>query len=202
MNLCRKTLKLRHAIAKLAAPKLYADMVEIERLISGVPRPMTVYIKEHLNGNGLVGLEIGTAAGENALNMLQELPIKKLFLIDPYVPYMEHGRKLSYAGTDKIAKDRIGCFNEAVFIRKSSDDAIADITEPLDFVYIDGNHDYDYVKRDIDHYYPLVKKGGVIGGHDYLPRKVLEVCEAVNDFMSEHRELEFHNILPDWWIIK
>ena len=195
-------MKVRHAIAKFVAPKLYADMVDVERLISGVPRPMTTYLKTHLNARGLVGVEIGTAAGNNALSMLRELPIKKLFLVDPYVPYIEHGRRLSYVGAERIAKDRLGRFSEAIFVKKSSDDALADVTEPLDFVYIDGNHDYDCVKRDITNYYPLVKPGGVLGGHDYLPRPVLEVCDAVDDFVQQHRHVEFHNILPDWWIIK
>ena len=47
-----------------------------------------------------------------------------------------------------------------------SEDAVDDIPEKLDFVYIDGNHAYEYVKKDIGLYYPKLKKGGVIGGHD------------------------------------
>jgi predicted O-methyltransferase YrrM len=202
MFLRQKTLKLRHAIAKMVAPKLYADMVEMANLIAIVPRPMTVYLKQHHNGGELVGAEIGTARGDNALSILQELPIRKLFLIDPYVPYMEHGRRLSYQETARIAKDKLGSFGQTVFIRKPSDDAVEDITEALDFVYIDGNHNYECVKRDIANYYPLVKKGGVIGGHDYLHREVLEVCEAVDDFVQQHPNMEFHNFFPDWWVIK
>jgi len=202
MHLRMKTMRLRHAIVKLLAPKLYKDMVELESLISGVPRPMTMFLKQHFKTGDLVGLEIGVGAGENALNMTQELPVKKLFLIDPYVPYLEHGRQLNYQGKDRTAKDKLGNFNETVFIRKPSNEAHDDITEPLDFIYIDGNHNYVNVKQDIENYYPLLKKGGVIGGHDYLHRKVLEVCQAVDEFRQQHSELEFHNVFPDWWIIK
>lgn len=37
----------------------------------------------------------------------------------------------------------------------------------FDMVYIDGDHDYDPVKKDIEASLPLVKKDGWIAGHDY-----------------------------------
>jgi len=39
--------------------------------------------------------------------------------------------------------------------------------ESLDFVFIDAAHDYQSVKEDIEAWYPKVKEGGVISGHDY-----------------------------------
>lgn len=39
--------------------------------------------------------------------------------------------------------------------------------ESLDFVYIDASHEYENVKEDLIHWYPKVKRGGVIAGHDY-----------------------------------
>jgi cephalosporin hydroxylase len=38
----------------------------------------------------------------------------------------------------------------------------------LDFVFIDAAHEYESVKSDIETWYPKVKSGGFIGGHDYL----------------------------------
>ena len=37
----------------------------------------------------------------------------------------------------------------------------------FDFVYIDADHSYEMVKKDINLWFPLVKKWGLIGGHDY-----------------------------------
>lgn len=37
----------------------------------------------------------------------------------------------------------------------------------LDFVFIDASHEYEDVKQDILSWYPKVKKGGYIAGHDY-----------------------------------
>ncbi len=38
--------------------------------------------------------------------------------------------------------------------------------EKLDFLFIDGDHSYEGVKRDFEMYAPLVKKGGLVAFHD------------------------------------
>lgn len=38
-----------------------------------------------------------------------------------------------------------------------------------DVVFIDADHDYAPVLRDIELFYPLVNKGGILIGHDYDP---------------------------------
>jgi len=50
----------------------------------------------------------------------------------------------------------------------------------LDFVFIDAAHDYENVIADLEHWYPKVKKGGFIGGHDYPGFS--GVVQAVNEF--------------------
>lgn len=39
--------------------------------------------------------------------------------------------------------------------------------ETLDFVFIDASHDYDSFRADLWAWFPKVKRGGLIGGHDY-----------------------------------
>tara|TARA_B100000287_G_C20626358_1_gene777985 strand:+ start:401 stop:973 length:573 start_codon:yes stop_codon:yes gene_type:complete len=39
--------------------------------------------------------------------------------------------------------------------------------ESIDFVYIDADHSYEGVKRDIQLYLPKLKKNGLMAGHDY-----------------------------------
>jgi len=38
----------------------------------------------------------------------------------------------------------------------------------VDFVFIDADHEYDSVVKDINAWLPKVKKGGIISGHDYF----------------------------------
>ena len=52
----------------------------------------------------------------------------------------------------------------------------------LDFVYIDGSHEYLDVKKDIELYLPKCKK--VIGGHDYDRKGNIEVCNAVDEVLG------------------
>lgn len=58
--------------------------------------------------------------------------------------------------------------------------------ESLFFVYIDGNHTYDFVKDDILHWLPKVKKGGYIGGHDIDNVEWPGVRQAVTEFFGEN----------------
>ena len=37
----------------------------------------------------------------------------------------------------------------------------------LDFIYLDGAHDYDNVKQEMIDYWPRLRPGGVLAGHDY-----------------------------------
>lgn len=39
--------------------------------------------------------------------------------------------------------------------------------ESIDFLFIDGDHTYKGCYTDIKNWFPKVKKGGIIGGHDY-----------------------------------
>lgn len=54
--------------------------------------------------------------------------------------------------------------------------------ESLDFVFIDANHDYNYVKKDIQAWLPKIKNSGIIAGHDwpYVERAVNETIKNVN----------------------
>jgi hypothetical protein len=56
----------------------------------------------------------------------------------------------------------------------------------FDWVYIDGNHLYEFAKRDVEAYYPRVKPGGFLTGDDYGPGGWWEggVQRAVDEFSA------------------
>lgn len=54
-------------------------------------------------------------------------------------------------------------------------------TPYFDFVYIDADHFYESVLLDIKSWYPLVKSGGYIGGHDYHWKGVKKAVDEVFD---------------------
>jgi predicted O-methyltransferase YrrM len=64
----------------------------------------------------------------------------------------------------------------------------------FDFIYIDANHTYEGVTADLESWYPKVRKGGMIAGHDYLNygwdgKKITMYCrEGVDDFVKKHNK--------------
>ncbi|NQY01135.1 MAG: class I SAM-dependent methyltransferase [Flavobacteriaceae bacterium] len=55
--------------------------------------------------------------------------------------------------------------------------------ESLDFVFIDASHQYEDVINHLRTWYPKVKKGGYIGGHDFIIVH-LGVFRAVKEFFG------------------
>lgn len=79
-----------------------------------------------------------------------------------------------------------------------------------DFVYIDGDHGYEAVKRDIIDWWPKLQNGRILAGHDYHSSQP-GVIQAVNEFVKESgRELRLTGVnealgdsgVPSWVIIK
>ncbi|MEM1914646.1 MAG: class I SAM-dependent methyltransferase [Thermosphaera sp.] len=68
----------------------------------------------------------------------------------------------------------------------------------LDFLFIDGDHTYEGVKRDFEMYSPLVRKGGIIAFHDIVPGPS-ENVGGVPMFWSEiKRSFTYNEIVKDW----
>ena len=82
----------------------------------------------------------------------------------------------------------------------SSDDAVSSLPEELDFVYVDGNHAGRQVERDLSNYWPKIRPGGVIGGHDWKLPDFEGLVNAVIRFSVE-KNLVLHGELMDYWFI-
>lgn len=66
--------------------------------------------------------------------------------------------------------------------------------EPLDFLFIDGDHTYEGVKTDFELYSPLVRSGGWIGFHDIVERPrdpKIQVHRFWNELKSKYKHYEF-----------
>ncbi len=139
----------------------------------------------------LVGVEIGVESGNNARNILRHLNIKKLYLVDPWCHYGGMGNQGVFSDNEiakrcfEATKQRIEEFKDkVVFIETFSVDAVEIVPDDLDFVYLDGNHRYEYVKQDIELWYPKVKIGGMLSGHDFKGGAP-GVQEAVEEYFGD-----------------
>ena len=64
--------------------------------------------------------------------------------------------------------------------------------DPLDFLFIDGDHTYEGVKRDFEMYSPLVRKGGVIAFHDIVTNDIpnIDVPKFWKEIKEKYRHTE------------
>lgn len=66
--------------------------------------------------------------------------------------------------------------------------------ESIDFIMIDAAHDYDNVKNDILHWYPKMKKGGIMSGDDIcwpgVAQAVTEIFEK--DYINHNDIIWIH----------
>jgi predicted O-methyltransferase YrrM len=133
-------------------------------------------------------LEIGVAFGCHAEHILKNTTAN-ITCIDQYKPYYGSWDGIQteqdFNELYEFAKERL-VGNRCELIRASSIDAFDLVKgEKYDLVFIDAQHDYDWVKKEISLYLPLINKGGTLSGHDYNREGYAGVCEAVDEFVKE-----------------
>jgi predicted O-methyltransferase YrrM len=145
------------------------------------------------------GVEIGTDHGQYAQQLCEGIPGLKLCCVDPWLAYTEGEEVHSQQEMDLIylqALERLnpyGCIIE----RSTSIEVAKRVTDnTIDFVFIDGNHEYDYVLQDITEWTKKVKFGGIVCGHDYKEDKLRKygVIEAVQKYTKD-------NHIAPWFVL-
>lgn len=170
----------------------------------------------HLNKtNAEVVAEVGVREGYFSKFILDNTNVKKLYAIDPWErnPELQNGIQEAYNTCHRL----LDPFGDRAEMIKGYSPSVSEMFEndSLDFVYIDGLHDYESVQADINGFYRKVKKGGIIAGHDYHEGDWPGVYNAVNEFIAFYNlELNLTGIdspdyiiehdgkKPSWWAYK
>jgi hypothetical protein len=124
------------------------------------------------------GIEVGVWRGDWSAELLANVSPRRLFLVDPWTfqpdftgAWFGGGIAQSQADMDEIYEGVLerfaGPLAAGQIIVHRCPSAEAPISEPIDWVYVDGNHSYDYVRNDLAKYGSLVRVGGLIIGDDY-----------------------------------
>jgi len=140
------------------------------------------------------GAEIGTQRGLFARTLCTHNPNLHLICVDPWKAYNSVSQERQNDFYAQAMSNLQGM--NITFIKKWSMDAIQDVPDgSLDFVYIDGNHIFDYAIMDIIHWVPKVRKGGIVALHDYHTQGCMGVICAVDAYTK------CHNINP-WYVTR
>jgi len=117
------------------------------------------------------GVEVGVAEGWYSSVLMKANPQMQLYGVDPFVPYKgytDYQKESTFARLEETAKMRLSRYPNYELIKDFSVYAVERFkNESLDFVYIDANHADPYVSEDIRIWFPKLRKGGIMAGHDY-----------------------------------
>lgn len=151
------------------------DRLEIPMTLSWNERKAARYhfLRNVIQKNNLkIMAEVGVRRGGTAFFLLDSVPDLKLFAIDTDCSQFYN----------REVKEKYG--DRLVPLNMTSEAAADQIdNNSLDIVFIDANHSYPYVKKDIEKYMPKLKSNGFITGHDI---DYPGVNKAVNEMIKNY----------------
>jgi predicted O-methyltransferase YrrM len=122
-------------------------------------------VLERIAGGRRSIVEIGVAEGGSAWHARRVMdPDGTLVLIDTYPK--RYGLNLSSIIARRLVeREQRG---KVVWRHERSDTAVKTWSEPIDFLFIDGDHAYEAVRRDWEDWSPHVAPDGLVAFHDAL----------------------------------
>lgn len=161
-------------------------------------------------------VEVGVNKGEFAKLMLSQWSGQRYILVDPWLKenQEEYIDFVNLQDRNKNMKETLQNTlyfrNKTVILRMTSVEAGKFfLPESVDIIYIDGLHHYEGVMNDLETWWPILKRGGIILGHDYLlsadKYTIFTVKPAVDEFARKIHLPVFHTPMdsyPTWFIFK
>jgi len=171
-------------------------------------------LNEQLSNLPGKGVEVGVWKGELSAVLLQQFPTLHLAMVDLWGELEGSSMHAKDSSSTAMTEARLAACSNTHFAQErrvllqgiSWEMAGRFKDRSLDFAFIDADHFYDSVIRDILSFFPIVRIGGIIGGHDYNGqgdrRKGWGVKRAVDEF-AKRMELEVHvESGLVWWVKK
>jgi hypothetical protein len=167
-----------------------------------------IHVINLLLGKEIVGVEVGIYSATTFCTFLQMCPnIKTLYGIDNYLPSNVETVSDEYVVDEKgadwvrsMAYHHIkysGNENKAVILEEDSNTAVNRFEDnSLDFVFLDAETTAAGIQRDIESWYPKVRKGGIIAGHDW---DVVRESLALYRFTNSYNDSPF-SVFDNVWV--
>ena len=147
------------------------------------------------------GAEIGVESGIFSEEICKTNTQLTLNCIDPwkaYSGYIEHPTQVELDKLYTEAVTRLKSY-KCNIIRSYSEDACKLFDEEsLDFVYIDGNHEFLHVAQDISNWSTKVKTGGIVAGHDFRRNSK----KYINDVKDVVPAYAYAKRINPWFVLR
>jgi len=172
-------------------------------MIKPVHRNMFPLFLQALGNHG-TAVEVGVAEGKYSADFLSlwhgdYVMVDRWCHVDGYDDVMngsDEEHELRYRQAMSVAAlhgDR------CKVLRMDSVEAAATFADKsLAFVYLDGDHSLEGVLRDLRAWWPKVRSGGIIAGHDYYDKPPFRVRTALCRFVNGPCGIT-HEPSPSWW---
>jgi hypothetical protein len=158
--------------------------------------------------------ELGVFNGENFMKMIEHNP-KVAVAVDSWIVdgnvaradsgYPQEQLNDQYEKFVKMIADK----PFAHLYREYTFEAVKNFPdEYFDLIYIDADHTYEGCKKDLEDWWPKMKKGGFFTGDDYshsiakFTGVKFGVVEAVNEFAAKHNLQVYELTSHGWMLIK
>ncbi|QDU37477.1 hypothetical protein Mal4_17910 [Maioricimonas rarisocia] len=159
------------------------------------------------------GAEVGVYDGYTSDILLQAFPELHLWMVDPWhtIDQPEEYANFDESRFEELRRIAMWWTSHAedrrFELRKPSLEASSLFPDAsLDFVFIDADHHYDAVKADVHAWWPKVRTGGLLSGHDYGvygdATGAWGVRRAVDEFAAERGVLPLLGADGTWCIEK
>ncbi|MFJ7734149.1 class I SAM-dependent methyltransferase [Lysinibacillus sp. NPDC097231] len=139
-------------------------------------------------------VEIGSYKGKSTICLAtgsNKISINKrpVYAVDPFTHLDDNNGFISMYEKSYFDSfwGNIQSFNlekDIIPIKKYSNDAVQDVPQKIAALFIDGDHSYEGISRDIKLYANKVIPHGIIAFHDYSNPNHPDVTKVVNEFME------------------
>jgi len=142
------------------------------------------------------GVELGVWKGDTFKHICRQCPDIAYVGIDLYAPQEgteetytegENGHKWDHAAYAKDIVNFLGDLEQHSHRLLIEDTVAASwrfVDGSIDFVFVDADHSYEGVKRDIEAYLPKIKNGGMMIFHDWGDPRFPGVQQAILEFFD------------------
>jgi predicted O-methyltransferase YrrM len=171
LNNIQETISICLALKKIEYRNLSELIKVTEGFMSIVSGKLLFNLAKQCEGEGVI-VEIGSWKGTSTICLAKGSRAGKkikVYAIDHFTGLSEHKAQYGKFSTfDDFQRNiKAAKVNDLITpIAKTSEEAAKNFNKPIEFIFIDGAHEYELVKLDFELWYPKVIIGGLMAFHD------------------------------------